>query len=87
MGFNAVFYGDSPTFRRNIFSPSLGSMSNPRIKPGEVGGKLSSAYSTTLKIEAICSSETSDSLRTSRRYESEDRKKGKAIPVTGREGL
>jgi hypothetical protein len=39
----------------------------------KVGGKQSSAYSSTLKMDAICSSETSvDFQRTARRYIPDD---------------
>jgi hypothetical protein len=58
---------------RSIISPlSSKSKGKPRKKPEEVGGLLLpisfSAYSSALNFEAICSSETSGRLRTTRRY-------------------
>jgi hypothetical protein len=50
----AVYFGDIPTFRRNISPPSK--------KPAEPGNK----HSFTLKMEAIYLLETSGFLRTTR---------------------
>jgi hypothetical protein len=53
------------TFRRNISPPSSGL----KNKPPHFKFVSCSAYSSTLKMEAICSSETSvDFQRTTRRY-------------------
>jgi hypothetical protein len=46
--------------------------SKPSNKPSESGGNLSPAYYSTLKMEAIYSSEISDSLRNKRRYNTGD---------------
>jgi hypothetical protein len=54
----------SPTFRRNI-SPSSGSKS-------ETIKKSATSTRRDLKMEAVCSSETSESLWTVWRYNSED---------------
>jgi hypothetical protein len=40
VGYNAMQFRDSPTFRRNISLPSLGSKSKPSKKPAEAGHKL-----------------------------------------------
>jgi hypothetical protein len=68
-----------PTFLRNISPPSSGSKNKPNKKPArkQVACRAllvsCSAYPSTLKMEAICSSETSvDFQRTTRRYIPED---------------
>jgi hypothetical protein len=75
-------------FRRNVLSSSSGSKSKPRKKPGRSRGQAACfsachllsrlvfclAYSSILKMEAVCSSETSvEFQRTTRRYIPEDR--------------
>jgi hypothetical protein len=68
------------TFRRNILPPSSGSRNKPRNNPvrKQVASRAFtlvswSAYSSTLKMERIFSSETSvDFQRTTRRYIPED---------------
>jgi hypothetical protein len=50
---------------------SLGSKIKPSKKPADVGGWL--AYCSILKMEAICSSETSSSFRPTWSYNSEER--------------
>jgi hypothetical protein len=60
-----------PTFRRNMI-PSSGSKNKPSEKPASKQ-VATSAYFSTPKMEAICSSETSvDFQRTTRRYIPED---------------
>jgi hypothetical protein len=41
LGCNALYFGDSQTFRRNISTSSSGSKGMPNEKPEEGGGKLS----------------------------------------------
>jgi hypothetical protein len=53
---NAVYFGDIPTFRRNISPPSK--------KPAEPGNE----HSFTLKMKAVYLLETSGFLRTTRHY-------------------
>jgi hypothetical protein len=67
VGCDAVYFGENPTFRRNVQTQSSGSKSKSSKKPVEAGGKLSVTYFSTLKMEAVCSSETSGSLRSTRR--------------------
>jgi hypothetical protein len=55
-------FGDSPTFQRNMSSPSSWLKSKGSKEPAEAGGKLSLAYSSTLKTEATCPSETTGCL-------------------------
>jgi hypothetical protein len=57
-----VYLEDIPTFRKNISPPYLRSKSNPSKKPAEAGGKLSLVNYSILKMNATCSSETSDFL-------------------------
>jgi hypothetical protein len=48
-------------FWRNLSPPSSGLKSKPN-KPAEAGGKLRLAYSSTMKMEAICSFKISNCL-------------------------
>jgi hypothetical protein len=63
-------------FRRNISPPSLESNSMPSKKPAETGSELllvsCLTFSSTLMMEAKCTSETLGSLRTTRHYDPED---------------
>jgi hypothetical protein len=68
---NAVYFGDSPTFRR-IISSSSRSKGKPNEKPGQIELYSWLAYSSTLKMESICSSETWGCFRSARRYNPED---------------
>jgi hypothetical protein len=80
MSCKAVFFGESPTFCRNTSPPSSGLKNNPIKETAEAGSLacrlflLASrlAYSSTLKMAAICLSEASSSLQKTRSYESED---------------
>jgi hypothetical protein len=69
LGYNAVYTVESqPTFRRNISPLSSGLCLPPAFTLVSW-----SAYSSTLNLEAICSSETSVNFRrTTRRYIAED---------------
>jgi hypothetical protein len=60
-------------------SPSSGSESKSRRETEEAGGKLRGfllvscfGYSSTMKMERICSSESSGHLRTAQRYDPEE---------------
>jgi hypothetical protein len=69
LGCNIMYFGDGPTFRRNISSPCSWPKSRPRKKTAD-RAQLASllllvscfVYSSTLKMKAICSSETSRSI-------------------------
>jgi hypothetical protein len=63
LGSNAMKLGWCPPFW-SILPPFSESKSKISKKTDEAGGKLSLAYSLTLKMEAICSSKTSSSLQT-----------------------
>jgi hypothetical protein len=56
LGCNAIESRESPTVWSNILPPYSVSKSKPRKKPA--------AHSLTLKMEAMCSSKTLDSLQT-----------------------
>jgi hypothetical protein len=75
--YNTVYSVESQsTFRRTVSPPSSGSISQERNRlclPPAFTLVSCSAYSSTLKMEAICSSETSVYFqRTTRRYMPED---------------
>jgi hypothetical protein len=79
LGYNTVWSVENqPAFRRNILPPSSGSKNKVSKKPELCLPPAftlvsCSAYSSTLKMEAICSSETSvDFQRTTQRYIPED---------------
>jgi hypothetical protein len=60
-------------FRRNISPPTSGSKKQVQQTSKQAGGLLAEPFSSTLKTEAICSSETSvESQRTTRRHSPED---------------
>jgi hypothetical protein len=71
-GCNAVYLGDIPTFLRSTSPPSSRWKGKPSKIPAEAEGKLSRlpvlvsclAYSSILRMVAICSSETSGFLIT-----------------------
>jgi hypothetical protein len=71
-GFNSVSVEESTMFRRNISSPSSRSKSKPIKQPRRACRLILLvsflAYSSTLKMEVIFSSETSGSLRTIQHY-------------------
>jgi hypothetical protein len=71
LGYNAVKSVESrPTFRRKIYPPSSESKNKSSKIPAQ---KQVASRATTLKMEAICLSETSvDFLRITRRYIPED---------------
>jgi hypothetical protein len=48
IGCNAVQFGESPTFRRNISPASSGWKSKPTKRPAEAGGKLSEKHAEYL---------------------------------------
>jgi hypothetical protein len=69
LGCNALYFGDSPTFRRNILPASLCPKYKPN-KPAVFGLFLLDsclAFLMILNLEPICSSETSGSVRPVRR--------------------
>jgi hypothetical protein len=76
VGYNAV--GSQPNFQRNILPPSWGSTKRSSKKPALSSGcyllhAVLLIYSSVLKMEATCSSETSvEFQRTTRRYIPED---------------
>jgi hypothetical protein len=76
LGYNAVQSVESqPTFRRNILPPFSGSKNKQAelCLPPAYTLVSCSAYFSTMKMEAICSSETSvDFQRTTRRHTPED---------------
>jgi hypothetical protein len=62
-----VYFGEDLTFRRNIPPPSSRYKRISNKKPAEAGGKIrllisSLVYTSTLKMEAIWSTETSGSF-------------------------
>lgn len=76
LGCNVVYFGENPTFRKNMLSPSSGSKRKPAKKPAEANlthsVKIRSnigrhnlfyclTYSSILKTEAVSSSVTSGS--------------------------
>jgi hypothetical protein len=76
VGCTGVYYGDSPKFRRNILPASSGLRSQPRKRPEQASSKLSlhllvscMIYFSVLKMEAICYSEKTQCLRTTRSKE------------------
>jgi hypothetical protein len=52
LDYNAVWFGESPMFWRNISPPFLGSKSKPSKKPAEAGGKMEKKH-VTLKCRAL----------------------------------
>lgn len=77
-----MFLREIQTYQSNILSPSSGSRSKQSQKPAEAEGQsrepclllIASCldYSSTLKLEVICFSETSGSVPTTRRSNPED---------------
>jgi hypothetical protein len=64
VGFNTVYFGENQTFRRKILPSSSGLKYKVSKKPAQAAQFAADlsfflAYSSYLKIEAICSSETS----------------------------
>jgi hypothetical protein len=52
LSFNAMYFGERPQLRRNIWPPSSGSRSKPRKKPAEAGNYMFSETSRFLRSSA-----------------------------------